>query len=67
MPTVDTLEILKNGLPATDLPSRHVVIVGAGMAGLTAERNSDPHSARIAKSHILDPPQNPILAIPFVM
>ena len=36
MRTIDCLEILKQGLPATDLPARHVVIVGAGMAGLTA-------------------------------
>jgi len=36
MPTIDTLDILKNGLPAHDSPPRSVVIVGAGMAGLTA-------------------------------
>lgn len=36
MHTIDTLDILKNGLPATDLPARHIIIVGAGMAGLTA-------------------------------
>lgn len=36
MPTIDTLEILKNGLPEVDLPPRSIVVVGAGMAGLTA-------------------------------
>jgi monoamine oxidase len=36
MPTIDCLEILKNGLPQVDLPPRAVVIIGAGMAGLTA-------------------------------
>ena len=36
MATIDCLEILKHGLPPADLPARHVVIVGAGMAGLTA-------------------------------
>jgi monoamine oxidase len=34
--TVDLLETLKAGLPPTDAPRRHVVIVGAGIAGLTA-------------------------------
>jgi monoamine oxidase len=34
--TVDLLATLKAGLPATDAPRRHVVIVGAGIAGLTA-------------------------------
>jgi len=36
MSTIDCLEILKNGLPEVDLPPRSIVIVGAGMAGLTA-------------------------------
>lgn len=36
MQTIDCLEILKQGLPKTDAPSRHVIIIGAGMAGLTA-------------------------------
>ncbi len=34
--TIDLLETLRDGLPATDGPRRHVVIVGAGIAGLTA-------------------------------
>ena len=33
---IDLLDTLRAGLPATDVPRRHVVIVGAGMAGLTA-------------------------------
>jgi monoamine oxidase len=33
---IDLLETLRGGLPATGGPPRHVVIVGAGMAGLTA-------------------------------
>jgi monoamine oxidase len=33
---IDLLDTLRDGLPATDVPRRHVVIVGAGMAGLTA-------------------------------
>jgi monoamine oxidase len=36
MDAISTLEILKNGLPKNDLPSRHIVVIGAGMAGLTA-------------------------------
>jgi monoamine oxidase len=36
MPKIDALEILKHGLPDQDSPPRRVVIVGAGMAGLTA-------------------------------
>jgi len=36
MPHIDCLQVLKSGLPSNDLPSRHIVIVGAGMAGLTA-------------------------------
>lgn len=34
--TIDRLSVLKGGLPNTDGPRRHVVIVGAGIAGLTA-------------------------------
>ena len=34
--SIDLLQLLRDGLPATDGPRRHVVIVGAGMAGLTA-------------------------------
>ncbi|HUQ43779.1 MAG TPA: NAD(P)/FAD-dependent oxidoreductase [Candidatus Limnocylindria bacterium] len=33
---IDLLQTLRDGMPATDGPRRHVVIVGAGMAGLTA-------------------------------
>ena len=33
---IDLLEVLRGGLPANDSPSRHVVVVGAGIAGLTA-------------------------------
>ena len=33
---IELLSILRNGLPKTDGPRRHVVIVGAGIAGLTA-------------------------------
>src|SRR5690606_37856696 len=33
---IDCLEVLKQGLPENGLPRRHVVIVGAGIAGLTA-------------------------------
>lgn len=33
---IDLLDVLRGGLPATDGPRRHVVIVGAGIAGLTA-------------------------------
>lgn len=33
---IDCLEVLRQGLPDSGLPARHVVIVGAGMAGLTA-------------------------------
>ena len=36
MSVIDCLDILKNGLPEVDLPPRSIVIVGAGMAGLTA-------------------------------
>ncbi|MBE2221769.1 MAG: FAD-dependent oxidoreductase [Anaerolineae bacterium] len=36
METIDTLEVLKNGLPVTNQPPKHIVIIGAGMAGLTA-------------------------------
>ena len=37
MSPIDCLEILKNGLPASAEPTRHIIIiVGAGMAGLTA-------------------------------
>jgi monoamine oxidase len=36
MDAISTLEILKNGLPKNDLPSRQIVVIGAGMAGLTA-------------------------------
>jgi monoamine oxidase len=36
METIDSLQILQNGLPQTGEPSRHIIIVGAGMAGLTA-------------------------------
>jgi monoamine oxidase len=36
MEQIDCLEVLKQGLPDSGLPARHVVIVGAGMAGLTA-------------------------------
>jgi monoamine oxidase len=34
--TIDQLELLRGGLPKADGPRRHVVIVGAGIAGLTA-------------------------------
>ncbi|HET9851785.1 MAG TPA: FAD-dependent oxidoreductase, partial [Candidatus Limnocylindrales bacterium] len=33
---IDLLKTLRGGLPPTDGPRRHVVIVGAGIAGLTA-------------------------------
>jgi monoamine oxidase len=33
---MDLLDVLRGGLPSTDGPRRHVVIVGAGIAGLTA-------------------------------
>src|SRR4249919_97676 len=33
---IDLLEVLRAGLPAGDGPARHVVVVGAGIAGLTA-------------------------------
>lgn len=36
MTTIDCLEVLKNGLPKADGPPREIIIVGAGMAGLTA-------------------------------
>ena len=34
--SIDLLETLRTGLPKTDGPGKHIVIVGAGMAGLTA-------------------------------
>src|SRR5436189_4809347 len=34
--SLECLDLLKQGLPENKLGSRHVVIVGAGMAGLTA-------------------------------
>ena len=34
--SIDLLDVLRGGLPATDGLRRHVVIVGAGIAGLTA-------------------------------
>lgn len=36
MPAINPLEILKNGLPAASSPRRHIVVVGAGMAGLVS-------------------------------
>jgi monoamine oxidase len=33
---IDLLDVLKGGLPPTGGPKRHVVVVGAGIAGLTA-------------------------------
>jgi monoamine oxidase len=33
---IELLSVLRDGLPKTDGPPRHVVIVGAGIAGLTA-------------------------------
>jgi len=33
---IDLLATLRNGLPESSLPPRHIVIVGAGIAGLTA-------------------------------
>ena len=33
---LEFLELLKNGLPAESDQPKHIVIVGAGMAGLTA-------------------------------
>ena len=36
MQQIACLETLKQGLPPNDLPSRRIVIIGAGMAGLTA-------------------------------
>ena len=34
--TIDLLDVLRGGLPSTDGPRRHIVVVGAGIAGLTA-------------------------------
>jgi monoamine oxidase len=34
--SIDPLEVLRAGLPATEAPRRHIIIVGAGIAGLTA-------------------------------
>lgn len=34
--SIDLLDVLRGGLPKTNGPRRHVVIVGAGIAGLTA-------------------------------
>lgn len=36
MEPIKPLDILKSGLPQTEQPARHIVIIGAGMAGLTA-------------------------------
>jgi monoamine oxidase len=36
MQAISPLEILKNGLPDNGLPPLHIVVVGAGMAGLTS-------------------------------
>jgi monoamine oxidase len=36
MPTINPLNILSNGLPATGAPGRHIAIIGAGAAGLAA-------------------------------
>ena len=36
MEPIKPLDILKSGLPQTGQPGRHIVIIGAGMAGLTA-------------------------------
>jgi monoamine oxidase len=36
MEPIKPLDILKSGLPQTGQPARHIVIIGAGMAGLTA-------------------------------
>ena len=36
MESINPLDILKSGLPQTGQPGRHIVIIGAGMAGLTA-------------------------------
>lgn len=36
MQAINTLEILKNGLPDSVLPPRHIIVVGAGLAGLTS-------------------------------
>ncbi|MCB8984122.1 MAG: FAD-dependent oxidoreductase [Ardenticatenaceae bacterium] len=36
MQTIDCLKILQEGLPASSAPPRHVIVIGAGMAGLTA-------------------------------
>lgn len=33
---IDLLEVLRSGLPGRPEPRRHIVIVGAGIAGLTA-------------------------------
>ena len=34
--TLDVLDLLKDGLPDSSAPRRRIVVVGAGMAGLTA-------------------------------
>lgn len=36
MQPINCLEILRQGLPVTGAPPRHIIVVGAGMAGLTA-------------------------------
>jgi monoamine oxidase len=36
MQTIDCLKILKEGLPSSSAAPRHIIVVGAGMAGLTA-------------------------------
>jgi monoamine oxidase len=36
MQVIDCLQILKDGLPATSTAPRHIVIIGAGMAGLAS-------------------------------
>lgn len=36
METIQPLEFLTHGLPKNELPAKHIVIIGAGMAGLTA-------------------------------
>ncbi len=36
MQAINSLEILKKGLPDAGLPPRHIVVVGAGIAGLVS-------------------------------
>lgn len=36
MQTIDCLKILKEGLPSSSATPRHIIVIGAGMAGLTA-------------------------------